>query len=235
MGERLYCVYTYANGDVWDGEMRDWRRDGSGELRYADGRLYSGHCADDRREGQGTLEDGTGLYSGHWRADERDGAGVFEYRDGRRYEGHFSRDRRQGLGVLYYAEPATAGMSPGPSSPTAAAPAEVEDLFISEWSADEPLSQSTSLRLAPLRLLQQRMFHLDEALREVEEERQTVDPARLCVQCQQRQRSVLFLDCRHLVCCDQCARGTKGGTDSALKACPTCRAKVTRIVTVHES
>ena len=133
VGERMYCVYTYACGDVWDGEMREWRRDGEGELRYADGRMYTGHCVDDVKEGQGTYEDGLGLYSGRWLGDEREGVGVMEYRDGRRYEGEFARDRRHGKGVLYYAEPTTAGMSPAPSSPTAAPPAPPEDLFISEW------------------------------------------------------------------------------------------------------
>ena len=236
VGERMYCVYTYANGDVWDGDMRGWRRHGSGELRCADGRLYSGDCVADRKEGQGTYEDADGLYSGGWANDQREGEGVMEYRDGRRYEGAFSHDRRHGRGVLYYAQPSTASLSPAPSSPTAASPpAAPEDLFISQWRDDAPLSTSTSLRLAPLRLLQQRLFHLDEALAEVERESNVVDPARLCVLCGERERSVLLLECRHMALCEGCARGTPGSKDGGITACPLCHAPVTRVVTVHES
>ena len=236
--EQMYCVYTYANGDVWDGEMKGWHRDGSGELRYADGRLYTGDCVDDRKEGQGTYEDEAGLYSGGWSGDKREGEGVMEYRDGRRYEGSFAHDRKHGRGVLYFAQPrgSLPALHSAPSSPTSSAtPPPPEDLFISLWRDDEPLSRSTSLRLAPLRLLQQRLFHLDEALTELERESEAVDPARLCVLCHHRQRSVLFLECRHLLCCETCARGTKGGTTPALTECPQCNHTITRIITVHES
>ena len=233
--ERMYCVYTYANGDVWDGDMRGWRRDGTGELRYHDGRLYTGDAVDDRKHGHGTYEDDDGLYSGGWDTDEKHGDGVLEHRDGRRYEGAFSHDRRHGKGVLYFAQPRGAlppHLSPPPSSPTSTPNPPPEDLFISEWRDDQPLHTSTSLRLAPLRLLQQRLFHLEEAMAELDRESEAVDPARLCLVCGERERSVLFLECRHLLVCDTCARGTKGG---ALSECPYCHATVSRIITVHES
>ena len=248
VGERMWSRFVYGSGDVWEGEMRGWKRDGEGELRYSDGGLYIGSCCDDRREGRGSMEDEDGLYSGDWKDDCRHGEGVMEYRDGRRYEGQWSLGRKHGRGVVYFTQQQSGSTAPAsPSSPllpsssvTPGQPQpEPEDLFISDWQDDEPLAVSSNLRLAPLRLLQHRLFHLDEALRDVETDRTRVDPARLCVVCGVGLRQVMLLDCRHLVCCEACARGSRGGEDrrggGGIKSCPVCYAKVARLLTVHES
>lgn len=43
------------------------------------------------------------------------------------------------------------------------------------------------------------------------------DEQRLCVICQERDKSVVLLPCRHLCICDQCAEYDQ------LRVCPLCR------------
>ena len=239
VGERVYCLYTYggSGGHVWEGDMRGRRRDGEGVMRWKDGRMYSGRYVDDRREGAGTYEDEMGVYSGEWKEDRKDGEGVMEWRDGRRYEGHFVSGEKHGSGVVYYA-PLLPHATPTGDEETAVAAEEEEDMFSSEFSHDEPLAATHNLRLAPLRLLQHRLFHLQAALQQLQHEQQQVDPASLCVLCHERRRSILLLDCRHLAVCEACAAGTDDGGDTkrgGLRACPVCQHSVTRRVNVHES
>ena len=45
--------YTYANGDKYDGEWKDNKKDGKGILSCANGDKYDGNWANDKRNGEG--------------------------------------------------------------------------------------------------------------------------------------------------------------------------------------
>jgi hypothetical protein len=49
-----YGVYTYANGDVYEGEWADDEQQGTGILRFADGSVYEGTFERGQPEGEGT-------------------------------------------------------------------------------------------------------------------------------------------------------------------------------------
>lgn len=204
-------------------------------MRWKDGRTYNGQYVDDKRHGPGTYEDDSGVYSGGWKDDKADGEGVMEWRDGRRYEGAFVNGEKHGSGVIYYT-PLPPYITPTGDDEVAE---EEEDMFASVFSHDQPLAATHNIRLAPFRLLQHRLFHLNAALQQLQEEQQQVDPSTLCVICSERRRSVLLLDCQHMAVCEVCAAGTDdgGGGDrqGGLRSCPVCQQRVVRRVNVHES
>ena len=48
-------IYTWSNGDVYDGEWKDNLMDGEGSLRLADGTIYKGTFAKGKKEGAGVM------------------------------------------------------------------------------------------------------------------------------------------------------------------------------------
>ena len=50
---------------------------------------------------------------------------------------------------------------------------------------------------------------------------------RMCVICQEEQKSVLLMPCRHLCCCKVCSRRQE------LKSCPLCRKEITQKIDVY--
>ncbi|MBR6797020.1 MAG: hypothetical protein IKM53_06705, partial [Clostridia bacterium] len=58
-------VYTWANGDVYEGNYVNDVRNGKGVLTLASGEKYDGHFANDLKHGNGTLNFENGeVYSG---------------------------------------------------------------------------------------------------------------------------------------------------------------------------
>ncbi|HEY6599017.1 MAG TPA: hypothetical protein VIZ30_06885, partial [Pseudomonadales bacterium] len=73
-----YRHIELPNGDVYDGEFQNGKRNGRGTFTWADGNRYVGEYRDDEMQGKGT----------------------YYWPDGRTYEGGFVKDLRQGQGVL---------------------------------------------------------------------------------------------------------------------------------------
>ena len=48
--------FTWANGDIYEGEFRDHSRNGFGILKYNDGRRYEGEWKNDKKNGKGIKE-----------------------------------------------------------------------------------------------------------------------------------------------------------------------------------
>ena len=46
-------VFTYANGDKYDGQWKDGLKHGKGILTCADGDTYNGDWIEDKKEGKG--------------------------------------------------------------------------------------------------------------------------------------------------------------------------------------
>ncbi|MBD2056125.1 pentapeptide repeat-containing protein [Oculatella sp. FACHB-28] len=73
----------YPNGDRYDGEFRDGKRNGCGTFTFENGRNYVGQFRDDQFQGQGiwTLENGD-RYIGEFQANKCNGQGTFISVDG---------------------------------------------------------------------------------------------------------------------------------------------------------
>lgn len=73
------AVFTYSNGDSYDGYYKKGLRHGQGIYRYKSG-VYE-------------------YYDGDWKNGEASGKGVLKFRDGRIYEGDFVKGQPEGLGI----------------------------------------------------------------------------------------------------------------------------------------
>lgn len=57
---------SYANGDVYQGEWMNDRKNGKGYYLYADGSLFKGQYNDNKRQGQGYLYDHENVITAHY-------------------------------------------------------------------------------------------------------------------------------------------------------------------------
>ncbi len=95
-------VFTWENGDVYEGEYSNGARNGNGLFIWADGKRYEGDFVDDRREGVGKLEwaDGT-FYEGEFVNGKMHGKGRLVWSNGEVYVGWFANDKMEGHGIHY--------------------------------------------------------------------------------------------------------------------------------------
>lgn len=118
---------TWANGDVYQGELSQNRRHGQGEFTWANGQRYRGTWVNDVPQGKGSLKfasgnqydgdvaqglpHGTGRmvyasgdsFQGRFLQGKPDGSGTYRWASGQTYEGPWSNDQPNGKGVLAYA------------------------------------------------------------------------------------------------------------------------------------
>jgi hypothetical protein len=95
---------VYANGDRYEGQLKDGIPHGQGTLVYANGDRYEGEWQDDKRHGQGTYTHSSGAkYEGQWKGGKKHGEGTYKYSDGNRYEGQLKDGVPHGQGILVYA------------------------------------------------------------------------------------------------------------------------------------
>uniref|UniRef100_A0A6C0LKB1 Uncharacterized protein n=1 Tax=viral metagenome TaxID=1070528 RepID=A0A6C0LKB1_9ZZZZ len=93
---------TYANGEVYDGEWVDDKRD-IGNLTYPNGAVFTGNCGIEKKEGRGRMQYENGdVYNGRWLNDKREGYGFMRYVNGDSYTGDWVNDKRQGHGLMEY-------------------------------------------------------------------------------------------------------------------------------------
>jgi len=83
-------VYTWFNGQEYDGDWEYDKRSGHGIMHYANGNVYDGAWKEGEETGQGTMHyaDG-GVYDGYWLHGKRDGHGLMHYADGGVYDGYW--------------------------------------------------------------------------------------------------------------------------------------------------
>jgi hypothetical protein len=96
----------YENGDVYSGEMREGKREGTGQLfERATGMRYEGSWSEDVRHGYGTLtsKDQTFVYDGEWKNDMRTGNGRLIIEE-EKYSGNFLNNKFHGQGVQVSAD-----------------------------------------------------------------------------------------------------------------------------------
>jgi hypothetical protein len=97
-------VYTFKDGEVYNGTFKDGQFDGKGTYTYKSGAKYVGEFVAGKRHGQGTYTYPTGdIYTGDFVNGVPEGKGVYTFATGDRYEGEFKNGERNGQGVYIFA------------------------------------------------------------------------------------------------------------------------------------
>ena len=96
-------VFTYDNGDVYEGGWRHGAKDGYGVYTWPSGARYAGQWLDGEYNGEGTYEyvNGT-VYTGQWLDGKKNGMGRLTYVGGSYFEGEFADGEKNGHGVHVY-------------------------------------------------------------------------------------------------------------------------------------
>ena len=96
-----YGFHVYENGDAYEGEWKNNKRNGYGRFTYAGGTVYEGNYLDDYEDGRGQCSFNSGnIYIGEFRKGYMHGYGTFTWSNGDVYFGEFSYDKRSGHGTL---------------------------------------------------------------------------------------------------------------------------------------
>ena len=114
----------YTNGDIYEGEWKNGKRNGDGTMTYQNKTSYVGRWANDQINGYGTfkyfngdvyegtfangIKSGDGnmtyengiIYKGKWKNDLRHGRGKQTFPNGDVFEGSWIKDKREGAGKL---------------------------------------------------------------------------------------------------------------------------------------
>lgn len=77
----------YDNGDIYEGELVDGKRNGKGKMEYANGDIYEGLFKNDLKAGKGKMTYANGdIYEGFFAKDKPSGRGRYIYVNGNYYE-----------------------------------------------------------------------------------------------------------------------------------------------------
>jgi hypothetical protein len=97
-------VRTKTNGDRYQGEWREGKRTGYGVFTGTNGDRYEGGFLDGDAHGRGSKTWANGdRYEGEWRNDKRHGRGIYTYANGDRYDGEWRDGKPNGRGGKTFA------------------------------------------------------------------------------------------------------------------------------------
>jgi hypothetical protein len=98
-------VFTYADGNKYEGGWENGKQHGKGVFTFADGNKYEGGWENGKQHGKVVLTFADGnKYEGGFEKGKQHGKGVFTWASGDKYEGGFENDVRHGKGVFTYAD-----------------------------------------------------------------------------------------------------------------------------------
>ena len=96
--------FTWPSGQTFKGDWVDGRAQGSGVMRFANGNLYEGVVADGVPAGSGSMVYANGdRYQGAFAAGLPHGEGVYTWKNGDRYAGDWRRGIKEGAGRMRWA------------------------------------------------------------------------------------------------------------------------------------
>ena len=101
-------IITYAKGDSYEGEFKFGYPDGKGTYKYANGDSYTGDLKYGKKHGYGTYtwcadhEGKSDTYTGEYQDDLRWGEGTYTWADGSFYEGTYEADSKNGTGKITF-------------------------------------------------------------------------------------------------------------------------------------
>ncbi|MEM9824546.1 MAG: hypothetical protein AAF985_25895 [Bacteroidota bacterium] len=92
---------TYANGDVYEGQLANGNREGQGKMTYANDNVLEAEWKDDKVKEEGSLIFANGNeYFGQLNNDLPEGTGSMIYKDGHTYSGDWKQGEWHGRGAL---------------------------------------------------------------------------------------------------------------------------------------
>lgn len=96
-----FGMFTYDNGDVYEGYFVMNKKHGMGTYRYANGDVFAGSFEAGLKHGRGRygFKASGDVYEGDYLSGVIHGHGIYSYGDGARYEGSFEQGVKQGQGV----------------------------------------------------------------------------------------------------------------------------------------
>ena len=96
-------IYTFNNGDQYDGEWKNNKKEGHGLYTWASGSKYDGEFKNSLREGKGVYTYNNGdEYDGEWKNDKEEGHGVFKWVNGDEYDGEWKNGEKEGQGIVTF-------------------------------------------------------------------------------------------------------------------------------------
>jgi hypothetical protein len=94
--------------DVYVGEEKNGVPHGKGKMVYANGDVYEGEWFDGKKNGQGIsyyllLGELFKSYEGTWKEDKKEGFGIsyYYFPNTKEYEGNWKNDNKHGYGIFY--------------------------------------------------------------------------------------------------------------------------------------
>ena len=95
-------LYTH-NGDYYNGEFSEGKKNGQGSIIYTNGTKYEGTFKNDFHDGYGKLIQSNGeIYEGEWKKGKINGKGMRIHSNGNKYIGHYINNVRNGNGHLIF-------------------------------------------------------------------------------------------------------------------------------------
>ena len=81
-----------------------WEEDSlnTGVIYYINGEEYNGEMKNYLREGKGKFISENEIYEGNWIKDKKEGFGILKYKNGIKYEGNFKDNNFNGKGKIYF-------------------------------------------------------------------------------------------------------------------------------------
>jgi hypothetical protein len=77
---KIYKNGVYKEPGVYEGDLKDDKRDGKGKMTYLNGNVYEGNWKDDKRDGTGIMiYANDDVYEGDWKDGKRNGNGKMTY------------------------------------------------------------------------------------------------------------------------------------------------------------
>ena len=97
-------ILHYSNGDHYEGEFANSKKEGEGKLIYKNGWIYEGSFKNDLHDGFGKIiESGGDLYEGEWKNGKIEGKGTRTHKNGDKYIGNYINNIRNGSGKYFFA------------------------------------------------------------------------------------------------------------------------------------
>ena len=96
-------ILVSTNGDYYDGEFVNGKKEGEGKLIYANGNQYEGTFLGGLPNGKGKLiQTDNDIYEGEWKNGKINGQGIRLHNNGDKYVGNHLNDVRSGKGLYLF-------------------------------------------------------------------------------------------------------------------------------------
>ncbi len=104
-GHMITITNNQTHFYIYEGEIKNKKRNGYGTMIQYDGTIYTGYWKDDFISGYGKIKytDGS-KYRGQWEDHKRSGYGIYTFIEGEKYCGFWKNNERSGYGICTFAD-----------------------------------------------------------------------------------------------------------------------------------